>query len=175
MAYKERLHWTFRPHFPKGYFFNFFRYWNSLWPSHLSFIFIRTHRGQFRLVFSDEIGWRDSLNLVHQTVPNPVQDSQNFGLFLRGWRQAQGLTLKDVGRRAGIKFQNLSMIENGRRNVGRKTREKVLKAIRDTEGGKFPASSSQIRMKSRMRPDWDLVMSQYPEYLSSEPTTEPKL
>jgi len=55
---------------------------------------------------------------------------RNAGGRLRAWRKIQGLTLRELAKRSGVAYQNLSAIENGRRPLGLDVAHKLSASLR---------------------------------------------
>ena len=55
---------------------------------------------------------------------------RNAGQRLRAWRKIQGLTLRELARKSGVAYQNLSAIENGRRPLGLEVARKVSASLK---------------------------------------------
>lgn len=74
--------------------------------------------------------------------------ARHVGATLRRLREARGLSTTTLGRRAGMRQQGVSRIENGRHDVSLSTLEKLLAAmgctLRDvSEADSAPASTPQ--------------------------------
>ncbi len=115
----------YSPQLSKAHIRRVLAHFNEQWHSEPSFIFIRTHRKDFRLIFVDELVPEEALQLCTSAIPSRFKESRHFGFYLRARRKGAGLTLKDLQRVCGIPYQNLSAIENGRRNVGPRTRRRL--------------------------------------------------
>jgi hypothetical protein len=115
----------YSPQLTKAYIRRVLARLNENWHSEPSFIFIRTHRKDFRIIFVDELVPEEALRLSTAAIPSRFKESRHFGFYLRARRKGAGLTLKDLQRISGIPYQNLSAIENGRRNVGPRTRRRL--------------------------------------------------
>lgn len=55
---------------------------------------------------------------------------RHAGERLRAWRKIQGLTLRELAKRSGIAYQNLSAIENGRRPLGLEVARRLSASLR---------------------------------------------
>ena len=68
------------------------------------------------------------------SVEGPFKDLEEqlppYAISLRGAREKEGLSQKELSKNTGIAVTNISKMENGQRKIGEKVAKKLAKALR---------------------------------------------
>ena len=81
------------------------------------------------LEYARELGVHDATDTVSITEAFPGYSINPLGLALRGARNREGLTQRQLAEAAGIPQRHISEMESGKRQIGRERAKKLAEAL----------------------------------------------
>jgi DNA-binding XRE family transcriptional regulator len=79
--------------------------------------------------YAREIGLNDTAEALGIAEAFPAYGTNPLGLALRGARQREGLTQRELAEVTGIPQRHISEMETGKRQIGRERAKKLAKAL----------------------------------------------